>query len=399
MKRLLVSGFFGLGDTFYQRPVVRALVAAYPNQQVTLSTAYPQFYHDIDGLEFWYRPTILRSAAASMQTEPKYLWQQVHKRTPPEMSLSYNHKQFARGLNVVQGFEEAAGVKIEDADMRLAPKAEWLDGLFRITGGRPYVVVRCPTERAEWNCVSRNPQTGILPLLVEQCHKAGLMTISVGNNAKNEETVTEKLKCDKHLDAGQMSAYQVYGLFCGATAVLTGQGFAIPMSLSSDTPSFTVYGGYVGPELLYDERMGVQNLKIHQWAAPDPFCGCLKMDHNCNKDLDRDATISDFRDFLGTAMGRRSRDGVLPVRPVAASAGTSVAVQRGVLREVRGVRNDGSGSGTDTGPVGDSPEAVAWSGDGHRDRGGSVRDDGPAGDGLRRESDGDSADEVSGAVG
>jgi hypothetical protein len=57
----------------------------------------------------------------------------------------------------------------------------------------------------------------------------------------------------------------------------------VPLTIALKVNCFTIFGGYMKPSLLLDERM---NLDYFTFVCPLNMCNCLKADHDCVKDID-----------------------------------------------------------------------------------------------------------------
>lgn len=352
MDRLLVAGFIGLGDQFYQRPAVREVIRRNPDKKVTLNTFYPQFYYDMPELDFWYRSTTLRCPEKeAINRIPKSTWAPVHKRTPFDLSLSYDSRDLANDFTIFEGFDKH--YKSEKFDPSFDPKPSWVEAARKLIVKDKILVLRQPTLRQEWYCSSRNPKPGIMPELVKLAKSMGYKVISIADIDPPREDFTEKFEgIDLALHKGETPVEIICALLAQPEVItLTTQGFAVPMSLAVGGKCFTVYGGYVGPNLILDPRLDLSN---QGWVAPEPFCKCIKPKHECKKDIPLDYAIETFRSFV---LERGSADRLLPGRLLVSKQPDRAAIRPELLPEVPG---DGSNSyerSVDEDSYGDSQQA------------------------------------------
>lgn len=287
-----VQCYQGVGDTFYQRPTVRELIKKHGD--VALATPFPGLHWDMPTLKFWYRPTMLRTQEKALLSVPKYKWAGIHKRAKHDLHIGYGHREFLDGLNIMQAYEKIVPLT-EPFDMSFPLKDEWVETADKLIGDRKVCILREPTLRREYHNPSRNPKPGIMPYLVQKLREERYTVISIGDHETIEEWPAEKFQVDEKFVKGEFSVEQISAIIARAHLTLTAVGFAVPMSIAVNGKCFTVFGGHVKPDYIYDPRM---NMTRHAYVAPEPFCNCLDMGHTCAKDIDHDFVWDKLRKFI-----------------------------------------------------------------------------------------------------
>lgn len=288
-----VEGFLGIGDTFYQRPFIKELVKKY--RDIALYTAYPELHWDIEGLKYWFKWSTLRCQDKAAMEVSKSIWEPINKRTTGDLILGYQTREFEEGLNVIQSFEKLVTLT-EPFNMDFPLKDEWIEKANNIIGNKRVCILRRPTVRREYNNPARNPQKGLMQLLINELKKEEMYIIAVGDLADIDEEPEEKYTgIDEIYEKGELKVWEIAALIKQAEITLTPVGFATPMAIAVNGRCFTVFGGHVPPKYIYDERMNLEN---HRYIAPIPFCKCLSPTHNCKKDIDNDYARNEIRSFI-----------------------------------------------------------------------------------------------------
>lgn len=297
----------GIGDHFYQRPFVRELLKIHGN--LAVATAFPELFHDMPGIKFWYRQTMLVGQFKAAQKVDKSKWEGVHKNAAPDLHIGYGHREFYDGLNIVQAYEKIVQLSVP-YDMTFPLKDEWVEKAKKVIGNKKVCILRQPTFRREYPNPARNPEKGLMQHLVDTLKQRDYYIISVGDLINGHESLVEDIKgVNEKYHEGEFEIWEIAALIKYAALTLTTVGYAVPMSCAVQGACFTVFGGHVSPSLIYDDRMGLDR---HHFIASEPFCNCIDMSHDCKKDIPYDRAQAELLRFI--EMGCRSGNGVLAGR-------------------------------------------------------------------------------------
>jgi hypothetical protein len=273
MRPLFVQSMKGLGDGIYQRPFVRA---ESERRAVYLDTPWPQLYADLPNV-FPVKPsTTLRTQAKNAAAQPDSVW---HERPliADVARFGYGTRELRRG-SIVRSLEAVL-------PLRGAPFVFDLPPTGRAMWFHPYVVVRPVTIRREWTNSARNPDPSAVFKVAQWLQDAGFKVVLVADLKDGEEHAVGALPPHDiaHL-AGELDVDGLMQLVKGASAVVGGVGWIVPMAIAAGTPLFVIQGGQLrhnGPQAITDPRM---NLSRVGWAKPRYPCDCESMRHNCRKD-------------------------------------------------------------------------------------------------------------------
>jgi hypothetical protein len=299
MDTLISRDYFGFGDNIYKRPFIIQSAKYY--DRVYVFTAFPELF--LTGTEndkkyrFIKADTQLKTQVLNMnRPEIAHLW---HSERPMGEEVSLNYHRFFIGdkrRNVIQSFELKIPVVGGVWDFKMPCQQEWLDKadalLSTINTTKKICIVRLPTCRTEWFVTTRNPKLEYIEALMKK-YKDEYYYISVADCGNGEEMAEkpDMSLIDLALHNGETDVWTVAGLMKRASMTISIPCFAIPLGIALDAKVFIVYGGQIAPELLTDERMGLDN---YGFAAPEPFCNCVQREHNCNKEIPYERLIESF---------------------------------------------------------------------------------------------------------
>lgn len=305
---ILLRGYQGLGDQFYQRPFIRRFCEAREGT-VYLETPYPELYAGLgENLRFVRSGSGLRCQAEHERGVARGTWS-----TPPPgvetRILGYGIEHFRRlGTDVPpRTFAEQLGVERQGADWSFTPPDAWRDTARAMAGDGPYALVRPLTVRKDWPNPARNCLPEYLERAVERCIRAGLRIVSVADIRPGEARVGRPLvgfgarqgerAGDVFLDGG-VPLETLMGLISEAHMVISAVGFALPAAASMVIPMLCVFGGYTPPA----------SIIAPDWhsviaVAPEPCCDCLDQEHVCPKDIDPERLDAAIEDALAMALG------------------------------------------------------------------------------------------------
>lgn len=290
LPAILLDSYHGLGDAFYMRPAVRK--TSERRKDVHLMNPWPQLFRDLP-------VKLVKPQQVSLRVQRKncdrpFEWTPKPERYV-ERFLSYDKRDFDVLRTPPRAFMSRAGINSEISyeDFRFPVPREWTDKWAdRIP--RPFGVVHLPTLRREWKNPSRSPEKGYVSHLANL--SGSIRWISLEPAPSKEEWVTDPPieNLAGTFTDDQLSIEDLVAIVSLADVVLTNVCFLVPMAPAVGTPIFTVFGGSVGPELLFDPCMGD---KVG-WVAPEPFCNCIEMTHDCNKTIPKDRLEGAWRAFL-----------------------------------------------------------------------------------------------------
>lgn len=274
-RPLLIHGMRGLGDNIYQRPFVRA---ENERRLVYLETPWPQLYADLPNVFPVKVGTTLRTQAKNQAAQPETMWH-----PPPyaadKVAIGYGTAAL-RKQSIIRAMESVLPLRGAPFIFDLPPTGP---SPFADIG--PYVVVRPVTLRREWLNRARNPDHSAVFKVCQWLQDAGLFVVLVADlKAGEEEAVGPLPPCDAAFLAGELDVTALMALVRGASAVVGGVGWIVPMAIAAGTPLFVIQGGQLahnGPEKITDRRM---NLSRVGWARPRYPCDCERMNHTCRKD-------------------------------------------------------------------------------------------------------------------
>lgn len=278
-----LHGMGGLGDSIYQRPLVRVQAA----QATTyLSTPWPELYGDIPGLHFiapWRMR--LRTQEKNIARQPTSTWSDT-----PAHNLTrtfWYSLSPARGPHrtILNEMSERAGLRLpEPLDFSLPDF-----GPSPVETAQPIAVLRPVTTRKEWMNNARAPMPEYIARAAALLQARGFHVVAVADIEPPAEWLEGEMPpADLHLTAGELNTSQLLALIQNAAVVVGGVGFIVPAALAAHVPAVFISGGQGGhnaPELLGDPRIDASRTR---WVLPDRYCRCRNRAHACDK------TISDF---------------------------------------------------------------------------------------------------------
>lgn len=310
---LFIRGPYGFGDTFYCRSLVKSFAKKY--QTIYVRTTLPEAFWDIENVKFVRPISPLRAQKEHIEYidgSNEHKWEK-----PPQGIKQLSWGSFISPWKHTDGDAVNANPRgeesttkyfvnenaIKDFDFAFPIKKEWtkeaqkiLDGLDM--KGKKLCIVRPPTIHKEWANYARNPKPEYFQLLIDR-YKDDYFFITVSNNKEDEEWFEggELKGIDKRCDHGELSITTLFGLIKIADMVITPPDFFSVLSIATKTKCFCIFGGCAKPDAIFDENMGLENFR---YTAPEPFCNCMRMEHNCNKKMGTKDIIEKFKALIGT---------------------------------------------------------------------------------------------------
>lgn len=254
----------GLGDTIYQRSVVRHFPGAY------VMTAWPELFADLDvkcirtGTRLWYTRRHIESSG--------FAWAR-----PP---LRAKHLDFSYGTKDPE--------PILAAIARKSGKTPTMDlpdfGASPVKTDKPVAIVRPVTIRREWPNESRAPDPQYVAQAAEILRAKGFHVVSVLMTEDGKEWQVGDVQADEVLH--NRPIVEVLAAVQNAALVVGGVGWIVPASLAMRVPSYIILGGAL--RLNSPQRIASGTDSEHiGWAWPDEPCQCARLDHACAKHITR----------------------------------------------------------------------------------------------------------------
>lgn len=273
---IYISSHKGLGDQIYMRPFVRALAKT---QEVYLTTAWPDLY-DEDSVKLVAYEGQLRTQSENVRAQAdRFVPAPNHRAFAPSYSTALVNKR-AGGL--IQALEKDFLVPFLPDLFRWQPPTS--GRVDQICEGSKILLYRLPTVRKEWPAPARNPDPAVMHWFLDRAWKEGYKIISVAHLAPGEEEPAGPMVYDLAFHYGQLSYSEIAYLMQRADLVLSPVGFPLPMGLAVGANLLVPFGGTVPSSWLTDPRM---DLSRYTPVEPDPFCFCVKKNHDCHKQIPR----------------------------------------------------------------------------------------------------------------
>jgi len=312
LSDLLISGPYGFGDTFYLRSVVKDL--AKKHRDIYIRTTLPEAFWDIENVKF-VRPTTNRLRAQKDHIEhldkaKTHKWVKpppgTNHRTWASFVPGWRHKDASPEAEAIttnpRGEESTTKFfmneyHIDNFDFSFPVKQKWMEEAKETmnaldTKGKRICIIRPPTVRKEWANFARNPKREYFQMLINR-YKDDYFFITISNNKQGEEWFEGgRLKgINKAYDHGELSITTVFGLIKLADMVITPPDLFSLMAIAMRTKCFCIFGGCAKPSVVFDGNMGLRNF---EYVAPEPFCNCMRMKHDCNKEIPEDEIMQKF---------------------------------------------------------------------------------------------------------
>lgn len=306
---LFITGPYGFGDTIYLRSVVKSLSKRH--QLLYLRTTLPEAFWDIDNVKF-VRPNLnrLRSQKQHILNLDKTggIWTSIPKNIDHRSWATFvpgwkHQNNSSQAVTINPRGEESTTrffvnqFRLDDFDFSFPVKQEWKEQARKIIDGldlkgKKLCIVRQPTIHKDWACYTRNPQPQYFQALVDK-YKNEYFFLSLANNKQGEEWFEDgSLEgINKKYDHGELAITTIFGLIKLADMVITPPDFFSVLAIAIRTKCLCIFGGCAKPNVIFDENMGLENFES---AAPEPFCNCMRMEHDCNKHIPMDQIIQKF---------------------------------------------------------------------------------------------------------
>tara|TARA_R110000803_G_scaffold90465_1_gene157867 strand:- start:14915 stop:15832 length:918 start_codon:yes stop_codon:yes gene_type:complete len=302
MRSKHVRTWQGWGDTLYQRPIIKALLAKHSS--LIVETPIPQFFADIDVTftlpAFRYRTQEL---LVKQLDEKAFEWQSPPNGLP--IQLAHYERDFRKGLTVFEALERSGNVTITDFDLRMEIP-ELGEAKKSLSLPKEFVIVKPLTLRKEWSNPSRNCEMESIRTVVKVCKSLGIATVACASTGLGERLVDHDLRCDIEVTDGSVGFFEWMALGQRAIATVGGVGNILPVGMVTGANTFVISGGYQDPRQLVDSRFDYvmetsngfwhgQRIFVH---TPPQSCNCFNHNHECKKEINQDELRESFRSFV-----------------------------------------------------------------------------------------------------
>lgn len=291
--KLIISGYAGLGDNVYQRPFIRA--AAGRVKTLYIKTPYPEVYADISNIKFIEHDGGYRCSSKNISATTRRFVQPPRNTETVKIGYTAHDLEYSSIFGAFDAQLPMCGAPFvfDLPDTGKSKIAELI--------GRPFVIVRPATVRAEWNNTSRNPLPEYIAEAVDVVRKAGFVTVSIADvDGVAECFVGDPPNVDFAYHDGQCGVDELIAVTRAAAGVIGGVGWAVPFCIATSTPMLCILGGcgaHNAPHIIAPPNV-VDASRI-TWAIPDRYCMCAEHAHGCDKRItDLRQTIDAFVDAL-----------------------------------------------------------------------------------------------------
>lgn len=277
----------GLGDNMYERPFVVEMGKGF--DEVYVETPFPQLYWDQDPARFNFVP---RWSILHLQNWAIVDFQGVWSEAPAPDTVTKKTCFWESGLgnpiaSVPDRFFKDSGLDSFSFSLPVNPK--WYEeaaGFLNCINlqADPLCIVKRPTIRKEWPNPARNPRIEYFQHAINEMRRRGYTILSVASVRPGEEDLDgEVAGIDLALHRDEISIWGLLGLIHRYSILcICPPSFFIPFCLGTGAASFCIYGGSAHPRRHVSTGI---HAPLYDLAAPDPFCDCGQMDHDCNKEI------------------------------------------------------------------------------------------------------------------
>ena len=302
---LVVQRYGGLGDQLYMRPFVRRLCerVAEKGQDVYVPTAWLDHWWGFprnlvlvaDGMNLWLQVNALgkSDAARSYPTDQDGNLLRVVRLFPWMVNrwVAMGFQLIFHGSDdsMVQCIQASCGVEDwRPEDFRLALRPEWVEAarvMLAVLGVDPAetAFVQPPTIRTSWPSTSRTPDPGVWRRAVAVLRRRGYRVVAHGFLNDVHEKLADGIDASTW-DLGTMDGRYPWTTIAAAMRLcavnLAPPCWCLAVAQAVGARLFTVFGGMAQPSAYLDPRLPMDGIG---WAAPDPFCHCGAMKHECAK--------------------------------------------------------------------------------------------------------------------
>ena len=267
MADLVVQGMEWLGDSIYQRAVVRELVKDY---DVYLETPWPQIVSDLP---------IKCVKTGRFRFQQKNTQGRIWYRAPACERRIVKYRSNP-GKSMLLAMCESVGVR-----SAITFDLPAIDVVLE-----PYVLIRPASVRHGWKGDARSPKAEYLATAADKLRRH-FRIISVADFGQStgfggpDRPLLPLPYADQQYHSGELSADELFALVAGAAAVVGGVGWLVPMAVAYRVPMLLIFGGcglHNAPNRIFDPCMDTSRV---EQLIPDELCMCGDHDHECNKTI------------------------------------------------------------------------------------------------------------------
>lgn len=296
--KLVIDPLYGFGDHLFLRPLV---LAASEDHEVYIKTAYPELYRGTKVKCL--KPETGQYSFSDKNALKGWPWaNHPMQGTYKFIRNVYTQEAMRSNVSVSQIVSKDFKRKVYNTKL-VAEHWQKEQGRYLIHGNKPdqpILLVKMPSYPKDWKPSSRSPKLQYLIECIKLARAAGYYVVSMHNPDdvfEEPELIGQWLPLCHQALHKDLTIDQMIGVFAIADAVLSYPNFTLPLCVSLDTPLFTVFGGHAAPNVLIDPRMDPS--KWH-YVAPNPFCNCVDITHDCNKEIPLSTVRNEFSWFLKT---------------------------------------------------------------------------------------------------
>lgn len=263
-----------IGDCILSRPFVRRLARKY---RLSLQTPFPEIFADL-GVDRFVRgkTNVSYASKAIREWGEKRDWRGPPK-TPhngDELEKVHISYDLTSTENVTEQLARSAGMSMDHYQLDLPPDVALTPPTQR------YAVIRPVVIRDEFPITARNCAPEYIFAATEALKKAGYVTFAVAN-IPDEYPVSPYPNVDVNLGRGQLSFLEMLTLVRNADIVVSGPGFAMPMSVAAEKPILAALWGARGkldnPDRIFHPKMDLS--RVHNFF---PMVRCPHSTDTCD---------------------------------------------------------------------------------------------------------------------
>lgn len=284
MNNVLVINMAGIGDNIYILPFIKILAKT---NQVYIKTPLPKIFKDVPNIKFIKFDETYRTQQKSLindNTVYSILPKNIYKTYAPQ----YAGKELLEN-SIVGSFYNQFNIPYHEKLEWKLPSFENELGNFlsKIPKDRKIAIIRPATIRKEWEVSTRNPNPNYIAWCCKTLNEAGYYTIAIADLKAGEEWLVDNIDVPAQLKLykGELGIYGTLELLKHAEIVISGSGFCVPASISSNSNLFLILGGrlmYDGISKTLHPSMNLSKIGI---ALPDKPCKCTLNSHDCTKTI------------------------------------------------------------------------------------------------------------------
>jgi hypothetical protein len=295
-----IFGCHGLGDNIYQRPAIKWLADNHDGK-ILLNTPWPELYWDIPRVKFTRPGGHLRTQMLNVKRWDKFdssIWterptKKEERKNFKTVRLSYGPPQMKKGLTPMRVFLDQLGINaVPDGMLTLNPS--WVSQAWRVIQQhglnieKDFGMVHFPTVRKEWSCPARSPRVKYMQHLLNETPELNWLSFAWLEEDKEwwKEQAPQNVRW--RFEKGEIAHTTLIALMQLAKVTLSSPCWTIPVAGLTQAKLFLVFGGHAAPNMVIDETFSKKRIK---YIAPDPVCGCVLNNHNCNTKIRGSALI------------------------------------------------------------------------------------------------------------